>query len=127
VYQPYEGGGPARKWPYVLMGVAGSIVALIVVLLVLEFYGYLGGFPDGRPSSGTWFFAFFPLFALFWVVLFSLRLVFWSGYGRYPGRWHGEYGDPAIEAARHRYARGEITRDQYAQIMDDLGRGRARP
>ena len=29
-------------------------------------------------------------------------------------------GDPAVEAARLRYAQGELTREQYAQIVADL-------
>ncbi len=30
-------------------------------------------------------------------------------------------GDPAVAHTRMRYARGELTRDQYAQVMADLG------
>jgi len=34
---------------------------------------------------------------------------------------HGRANDPALEHARYRYARGEIDRDQFLVISNDLG------
>ncbi len=54
---------------------------------------------------------------LVWLVVWAVRR---SGTGGYTG------GAPsamsAKEIAQQRYARGEITREQYQQLMDDLNR-----
>ena len=70
-----------------------------------------------------------------WVV-FALQLLMLAGlavliarafmrprFGPRPGR--GGPGDP-VEIARHRYARGELTREQYLELVGDLG-GAATP
>lgn len=41
--------------------------------------------------------------------------------GERPGGGGGSRRDPAAAAARERYARGEITEDQLAEIMHNLG------
>jgi uncharacterized membrane protein len=66
---------------------------------------------------------FFP-FGFFFVPLaiFGLFALFWafSPWRRryYPGYWH--YRDDAHEILRQRYARGEITKDQFDQMRRDL-------
>lgn len=74
---------------------------------------------------------FFFLFIIFFVILFAFLLVriwFWS---RRQRRWEmrqqqrrGAWSesDRAQMIARRRYARGEITREQYQQLQGDLGR-----
>ena len=61
-----------------------------------------------------WFGAIFLFFAFFWV----LKWFFW------PWRWHGRpywrYRDGAYYILRERYARGEISKEQYDQMMRDL-------
>jgi uncharacterized membrane protein len=109
----------------------GFSVALIVALVLLFWY-YSAAYPSGSSRPYFPFFGgFFLVFFIFLIAFFVLRVAFWStrGYGRYGayGR-RGAYGgsgrfrDPAVMAARQRYARGEITREQYDQIMTDLGR-----
>ena len=77
-------------------------------------YPYYGFFPFG--------FVFFPFgfIFFFFIVFFVFRFLFWGwgGWGRY--RWYGYYrGEPA-EIVKERYARGEITKEQFEQMMRDL-------
>ncbi len=62
-----------------------------------------------------WFFGLFWIFIIFWAV----RWIFWPrrwGYSR--GYWR--YGDESYYILRQRYARGEITKEQFEQMMRDL-------
>jgi len=99
-----------------------AILATVALLLVTGTIGF-GGAP--RPYDGYWG-GFFLLFLLLWVSFFVIRMAFWSSRSRSPyyrSQYRGGMGrDPAVMAARQRYARGEITREQFDQIMTDLGR-----
>ncbi len=112
-------GRPGRWWA--LLGLGLAVIAVLVIVFVLLAYGVIGG-AGPRPFWGFWG-AFLLLFLIVWVSFFVIRVAFWSrrrryGYGRPPGM----HRDPAVMIARQRYARGEITREQYDQIMTDLGR-----
>ncbi len=66
------------------------------------------------------FFPFGFIFAFFWIfIIFSVfRWLFWGwGWG-----WHRRYWsyDRSYEILRERYARGEITKEQYDQMLRDL-------
>jgi len=79
-----------------------------------------------RPAAIAYYpysFGFFPFgfFFAFFLVFFLLRWLFWPwrwGYSRH--YWGWSYGDRAYYILRERYARGEITKDQYDQTMRDL-------
>jgi uncharacterized membrane protein len=124
MYQPYATPAPRPRrpvWPWVL--VAGIFATFVVILLYLF---YWAPSPTGRPYLGYYGGGLFLLLLLFFAGMFALRVAFWSAYR---GRGRGYYGrgnrplrDPAIMAARQRYARGEITREQFDQIMTDLTR-----
>ena len=105
------------------------VLVLLVGLFVFPFFfqwpspGYYGYYPH------PWFF-FFPFgFAFFFLIFFGVRWLFWGwGYGR--GYWHG-YGsrywrnqgpwdNAATEILKQRYAKGEITKEQFDQMMRDL-------
>ncbi len=111
-------------------GLMGWIIGGLVILLLLGLFlgPLLYGFP-ARPYAYYPFpFFFFPFGFLifFFAVFFVVRGLFWGwgwgwrgGYSR--GYWHSQryYGD-ATEILRQRYARGEITKDQFDQMMKDL-------
>jgi putative membrane protein len=78
--------------------------------LVLPFYRPLG------------FFFFFPIGFLFFIfiVFIVLRLAFWGSWWGWRGGYRrGYWGDPK-EILRMRYARGEITKEQFDQMLRDL-------
>ncbi len=71
----------------------------------------------GWPMGGFWMFG-----VVFWalciaaVVILVLSLVRRTGYRR---NWTGGERD-ALEIAKRRYARGEISKEQYEQLKKDL-------
>jgi putative membrane protein len=101
----------------------GAILAAVGILLLVA---WLFGGPWSGTFSGTYprpgfFFPFGLLFLLF-IVFFVVRVVFWSArWGGGSGQ-RGRGGPRAI--LRARYARGEITREQFQQMMRDLNDSR---
>jgi putative membrane protein len=98
-------------------GIVG-LIAVIGASIVLSLYFV------PRPP-GAFYYPFFPfhfgwlggiflIFIIFWVA----RWLFWPrrGYYSYPQR---QRADPA-SIVRERYAKGEITKEQFEQIMRDL-------
>jgi uncharacterized membrane protein len=118
---PERPGHPTWWWGAIGGGIA--LIAIVAIVFVLFANGNLNyGGTGPRPVFGFWG-GFFLLFLLLWVGFFVIRIALWSGRGR--GGYYGPQGrhrDPAVMMARQRYARGEITREQYDQIMTDLGR-----
>jgi len=102
------------RWaPFVLLaGIFVVVIAVSVIVRVLS---------PGAPG-GVWvpFYGLWPLFLLF-ALSWAVRWFFWPwgwgrGYSR-RGYWHG---DESYYILRARYARGEITKEQYDQMMRDL-------
>lgn len=127
VTQPDHGPGRTHArnvfaWVFVALGV----VALIAFVASFFFrgspygpmmsYSYYGG-----PFFGWWFFPFGFVFFIFFVFII-FRFAFWGvggwGWGR---RYYYRYGyGDAREILRQRYAKGEITKEQFDQMMRDL-------
>jgi uncharacterized membrane protein len=115
-----------RRWRTVravFLGIALAILAVGIVILVI---GFAPGALGLRPGVLGWRFAggLLGLFLVFWGALMLVRLAFWAGRARAfgvggppPHRF-----DAAVLTARQRYARGEITREQFQQIVSDLRR-----
>ena len=80
------------------------------------------------PYAGPYyFFPFGGFFAIFWIigVFFAIRWLFWGGFwggrwGYYPSRRYWRHYDEAYAILRERYAKGEITKDQYDEMMRNL-------
>ena len=112
---------PRRGNPFAWAVLAVVLVAVIAFFAVIAIHGYPGAPPGlyyGYPFIGWWFFFPFGIFFLLIVLFLASRLIFWPmrwGSRRY---WYG-YGD-ANEILRQRYARGEITKEQYDQMKRDL-------
>lgn len=104
------------------------VVAAVAVIAVVLFIGALAAhyyYPPGMPYSGYpgygwfWFFPFgFFFFLIFLFFIFRVAFWGWGGWGWRRRYWYG-YGD-AHEILRQRYARGEITKEQFDQMMRDL-------
>jgi putative membrane protein len=107
--------------------VVGWVIASLVLVAVVAFIVALAtrGLPYypsapyyGYPFFG-WFFFPFGFFFIFFIIFGVGRLFFWPwGRGWRRNYWY-HYGD-ANEILRQRYAKGEITKEQYDQMMRDL-------
>jgi uncharacterized membrane protein len=125
---PGMAAGPRPRrihWLPIVIGLV-FVVAATVLLLILLYPASFGLAPS--PYRFGLFGGAFIFFFILIVAFFVVRVAFWSTrasrYGRrYGGGPPGQYGPnrPAM-IARMRYARGEITREQYDQIMQDLAR-----
>lgn len=109
------------KW--ILAGVF-ALVLLGLAVGLLAFVGIFGHFAPG-PYYGWPVFFFFPFgFLLFAFVLFAIfRFAFWGwGWhrGYYGGSWRAGSGPYALEILDQRYARGDITKEQYEQMKNDI-------
>jgi uncharacterized membrane protein len=101
------------------------LVGLVLLFLLIAIFPSWFGFPAASaPRFGLFGGAFFFLLILV-LVIALVRVLFWSSRaGRYRGGRRGMYAPSRPEmVARMRYARGEITKEQFDQIMQDLGRG----
>ncbi len=116
-----------RTVGFVFLGVTLAILVTFVVLVWYEAQAHPAG-----PYLFPWW-GFFGIFFLLWIAFFAVRVAFWTTRGGGGGggyrRAYGEGGphQGAWQIARQRYARGEITREQYQQIMNDLRRGPGSP
>jgi len=89
------------------------------------------------PGAGFGFFPFFffpfGFFLFIFFLFFVVRGLFWGwggwGWHGYPmyGRYGYGYHDGAAEILRRRYASGEITKDQFDQMMRDITQSRNPP
>lgn len=128
--------------------ILGAAVALVVV--AIAFLAYLWYVHTNTPTFGGRYlfgFGFLGFFLILIVAFWCIRIAMWStrGGGRYAGYGgaysggpggggvtYADYGprqgrrnwDPAILEARQRYARGEISREQFRQTVQDLRESR---
>ncbi len=113
----------ARRWLWIglaIMFVLIGVAALLSVLLPGR-----SGLAFGWTPPGTvwgWLWTVFGVLVLLWILSWFFRFAFWRGSwgsgGRYYGGWRHQ--DSAAAIARERYARGELSRDQYDQLIRDL-------
>jgi putative membrane protein len=125
----YDDFADPRRWVYVALSILFVLIGVSILWAVL-----FSAHPtvDWAPwMSGNWaawdWVAGLLLFLLFlWILVWGIRAVVW-GLGGNGYRWRHYYRryarwglDPAYETARARYARGEISREQFDQISTDL-------
>jgi putative membrane protein len=108
---------------WIFAGVLGLLLVGLV-LGVLSFAGHFGGFFYGPGYYYGWPFFFFPFgfFIFIGLLFFVFRWAFW-GWGWRRGYYRGYWtqgASSALEILNQRYARGEITREQYEQIKADI-------
>lgn len=114
-------------WLPVVIGVVFVALASLILLILLNPASF-GVAPSSSPYHLGPFGGVFVLFFILIVVFFIVRVAFWSTRA---SRYGSRYGSDSLDGyrpnrpamvARLRYARGEITREQYDQIMKDLSR-----
>ena len=121
-----RGGRHDRSWVWVGVGVAVVVVGVTAFLAGLYSSGSVQITTTTPPQTFFapvgfgWVGAIFSIFFLFWVVSWFFRPWGWGYRRRYGWRWW-RY-DGASEILRERYARGEITKQQFEEMMRDLER-----
>jgi len=130
-YQPSGPYPPDRPRPVHWLPIVIAAIFVAIALLFLAIIVAPGLFGLSSPTYSSRYGVFGGFFGLFFVLIigfFIVRVVFWSTRtNRYGGR--NRYGSPGgygpnrpLMVARMRYARGEITSEQYHQIVQDLNR-----
>ncbi len=108
----------ALPWLGIALVVA---IGLMVVLGVLSFSSYGGTY--GMMGSGSWGWAMIMM-GIPAVVLIIILLAAIGGLrepAAYPG--YAPLPQHPLEILEQRYARGELTREDYLRIREDLGHG----
>jgi putative membrane protein len=98
-----------RIFGFILMLPIGIIIALVLIFAING--------NSGNPPGHL----LLILLAIF-LVLFIVRMIFWSSRRRH-WRQQLEKNRP-IRILRERYARGEITKEQFDQMLQDIRRSR---
>lgn len=109
-----------------------AFVAMLVLIGTSALLFAIYPFASGSPliSRPYFFWGFWPFFGFGWGFLFLVFLILvgvrwilwpWRGRGYYYWGRRSNY-DPALQALRERYAHGEITKDQFDQMMRDLSK-----
>ena len=109
------------RWLFVILGIVFLGIAAIVIASTI----FVGVALGHALIFGPHYFPFFGFgFVLLGILAFALISgLFFRPYRRrmyYGGGWYRN--DSAMESLRQRYARGEITRDQFEQMASDLER-----
>jgi uncharacterized membrane protein len=112
-------------WPpagHVLRWIVVALVVLAVVWIALStFFFTAGPVSESFPFYRPFFFPFgflFGIFAIF-IIFGILRWAFWGWGWGYRGRYW-RHRDESYYILRRRYAKGEITKEQFDQMMRDL-------
>lgn len=99
--------GPPRR------GLVGTLlmlpIGLIIMLVLLYFVAFRGRYFPGE---------LLVIFVGIFLGLFVIRSLYWRSRRKY---WRERFrGNEPIRILRMRYARGEITKEQFDQVLQDL-------
>ena len=109
---------------------SNPIIMILLIIVILMIAGGLSSFSDGdisdrhhegewrgpwsmMGSGGFWMFPFFPIIVLLVILYFV--------FGKNNARWSSsDSGDTPLELLKKRYAKGEITKEEFDEIKKDL-------
>jgi uncharacterized membrane protein len=94
---------------WLLIGVL-FLAVIVAGFASIAYRLYLGQYP-------LWF-GYFPFFGFGWILVMILFGIFAIRLGTRP--WRYRRYDPAMHLLRKRYARGEISKEQFEQMAHDL-------
>jgi putative membrane protein len=103
-------------------GIFALLAVIVASVAVSAFFFATRSVPVAGTYYPSFFFPFplffiFGIFAFFWIARW---LIFpWRGGWRYRGRYW-RHQDESYYIIRERYAKGEITKEQFEQMMRDL-------
>jgi putative membrane protein len=104
-------------------GVIG-LIAVIAVSIALSFYlvplqpGAFYYYPSFFPFHFGWLGGIFLIFIAFWIAMWLLWP--WRRGGGYYSYYSHQHRTDAESIVRERYAKGEITKEQFEQMLRDL-------
>ena len=140
VRDPSSWDDEPRRW--LLGGLAAMFVLIGLAAVISVIAPRVGPGPfmmNGSWAPWDWIPGLVGLAIGVLIFVWVIRMAFW-GIARAAGPYYGPWGyhryyrhaawlgvDPALEAARERYARGEISSDQYDRIVRDLTRPASGP
>jgi putative membrane protein len=118
-----------RKFPTTIIAIIAIAIAVAVILMAVLAYfgsrnsygynGYYGGMMGGSGGFGMLF-----MIPIGLIVLLIIGYVIWRGCGwgggGCGGDHSGHYSSDAMEILHQRYARGEISKDQFEQMKKDI-------
>ncbi len=121
------------KFPTPIIAIIVAVIAVAVILIAVFVYlsstnpyygygnGYYGGYGMMGGFGGIWMIFMMPIGL---IVLVVIGYAIWRGFGWGGDRYrhsssYRENGN-AMEILRQRYARGEITQQQFDQMKKDL-------
>ena len=127
MYNPPYGNGRRQTRHWIGIGFL-VIFAVLVASMIYFMFTYGSSIMPGTATSTPyywfpfgWIWVFFVFFLIFGLLRFAIwgPRWWWGGYGY---RHSGSYGrqNEAFHILRERYARGEITKEQYESMMRDL-------
>ena len=120
------------KFPRSIIAIIAVVIAVAVILMAVfaslsstnPYYGYggnsgyYGGMMGGYGGVSMLFMIPIGLIVLLVIGYVIWRAVGWGSCGN--GGHTGHYSSDAMEIVRQRYARGEISKEQYEQMTKDI-------
>ena len=113
----------SRMRGFISLGIIGLII-LMGISIIIPFLFSAPVFSGVHPQFVyfPFHFGFIGIVLLIFIIFFISRWVFWSNRCGDPSRYYSQYSENenAQNVLKERYAKGEITKEQFEQIKKDL-------
>ena len=96
------------------------VFVVLIVVLPMLMWGLWGGSMHGMGGMMGYGWGFTPLIPLAFLVLLALGLYYLIKEFTGPDRAVLNHDERALEVLKERYARGEITREEYLRMKEEL-------